>query len=86
MNLVLAHDYLIQMGGAERVIAAMHGNFPAAPIFTSAVRHSGLWKEFQNADIRTSWMQRLPFIQHPSHTGQVAQQVAQFVKPDRRRQ
>ena len=67
MNLVLAHDYLIQMGGAERVIAAMHGNFPAAPIFTSAVRHSGLWKEFQNADIRTSWMQRLPFIQHPSH-------------------
>lgn len=67
MKLVLAHDYLIQMGGAERVVAAMHERFPEAPIFTSAVRHSGLWEEFRRADIRASWMQRLPFIQHGSH-------------------
>jgi len=67
MNLVLAHDYLIQMGGAERVLAAVHERFPEAPIFTSAVRHEGLWPEFQSADIRTSWMQHLPLIQHTTH-------------------
>lgn len=67
MKLVLAHDYLIQMGGAERVVAAMHERFPEAPILTSAVRCDGLWKEFHRADIRTSWMQHLPFIQDPSH-------------------
>lgn len=67
MNLVLAHDYLIQMGGAERVVAAMHGAFPDAPIYTSAVRRSGLWSEFQDASLKTSWMQHLPMIQHPTH-------------------
>jgi glycosyltransferase involved in cell wall biosynthesis len=67
MKLVLAHDYLIQMGGAERVVAAMHGRFPSAPIYTSAVRTKGLWREFEDADIRTSWMQHLPFIQHHTH-------------------
>lgn len=67
MNLVLAHDYLIQMGGAERVVAAMHDRFPEAPIYTSAVCRDGLWADFRNADIRTSWMQHLPFIQHHTH-------------------
>ncbi|MBE2203393.1 MAG: glycosyltransferase [Chthoniobacterales bacterium] len=67
MNLVLAHDYLIQMGGAERVVAAMHEKFPSAPILTSAVRYAGLWEEFCDADLRTTWMQRLPFIQDPVH-------------------
>lgn len=67
MNLVLAHDYLIQMGGAERVVAAMHGCYPEAPIYTSAACYDGLWEEFEGADIRTSWMQRLPMIQHHTH-------------------
>ncbi len=67
MNLVLAHDYLIQMGGAERVVGAMHEAWPSAPIFTSAVRRDGLWQEFQDADIRTTWMRHLPGIEHPTH-------------------
>lgn len=67
MNLVLAHDYLIQMGGAERVVATVHGAFPEAPLYTSAVKLDGLAKEFVNAEIRTSWMQHLPFIQHHTH-------------------
>ncbi|MFA7344785.1 MAG: glycosyltransferase [Terrimicrobiaceae bacterium] len=67
MNLVLAHDYLIQMGGAERVVAAMHEKFPDAPIFTSAVCRGALGEEYAGADIRASWMQGLPFIQHHSH-------------------
>jgi len=67
MNIVLAHDYLIQMGGAERVVATMHGEFPAAPIYTSAVDNKALWKEFREADVRRTWMQHFPAIQHHTH-------------------
>ena len=67
MKLALAHDYLIQMGGAERVVATMHRRFPEAPIFTSAVCRKTLWEDFQDADIRTTWMQALPFIQDSTH-------------------
>jgi len=67
MKLVLAHDYLVQMGGAERVVAAMHRQFPSAPIYTSAVARQGLMEEFCDADIRTTWMQSLPLIDHHTH-------------------
>lgn len=67
MKLALAHDYLIQMGGAERVVAAMHGRFPDVPIYTSAVDRLGLWPELRAADIRTTWMQGLPLIDHHTH-------------------
>ena len=62
-ELALAHDYLIQMGGAERVVASMVRRYPASPLYTSAVRRDTLLPEFQKADIRTSWMQRLPGIE-----------------------
>jgi len=67
MNLVLAHDYLIQMGGAERVVAAMHRRFPQAPIYTSAICREKLWDDFQDADIRTTWLQFAPFIGSQTH-------------------
>lgn len=67
MNIVLAHDYLIQMGGAERVVAAMHRRHPRAPIYTSAVCRKTLWSDFEDADLRTTWLQHAPFIQHHTH-------------------
>ncbi|GAT35357.1 glycosyltransferase [Terrimicrobium sacchariphilum] len=67
MNLVLAHDYLIQMGGAERVVATMHRRFPSAPIYTSAVSRKTLWADFADADIRTTWLQGMPGIEHHTH-------------------
>lgn len=67
MNLVLAHDYLIQMGGAERVVATMHRRFPRAPIYTSAVCRGTLWKDFEDADIRTTFLQYAPLIEHHTH-------------------
>lgn len=66
-KLVLAHDYLIQMGGAERVVAAMHRRFPHAPIYTSAVCRRTLWSDFENADIRTTWLQHAPGIESHTH-------------------
>jgi glycosyltransferase involved in cell wall biosynthesis len=58
--LILAHDYLIQMGGAERVVAAMARHHPEAPIYTSAIDPNRLLPEFTLDRLHTSWMQRLP--------------------------
>ena len=60
---VIAHDYLIQMGGAERVVASMARRWSGSPIYTSATKRDTLLPEFRKADIRTSWMQRLPGIE-----------------------
>jgi glycosyltransferase involved in cell wall biosynthesis len=56
------HDYLNQSGGAERVLGALHRLFPDAPIFTTIVDRRVLWPDLRDADIRTSWMQRLPGV------------------------
>ncbi|HEV7475913.1 MAG TPA: glycosyltransferase [Pyrinomonadaceae bacterium] len=59
-KIALVHDYFIQMGGAERVAAAMHDSFPSAPIYTTVALPHRLPKELRGADIRTSAMQWLP--------------------------
>ena len=35
MKVALAHDYLNQYGGAERVLEQLHDLYPDAPIYTS---------------------------------------------------
>jgi glycosyltransferase involved in cell wall biosynthesis len=62
-ELVIGHDYLIQMGGAERVVASMLRKWPGSTVYTSAARYETLLPEFRDADIRTTWMQRLPGIE-----------------------
>jgi glycosyltransferase involved in cell wall biosynthesis len=59
-NLTIMHDYLVQMGGAERVVATMSKAFPRAPIYTSATDYEHLWRDFRDKDIRNTWMQHLP--------------------------
>ncbi|MFA4966607.1 MAG: glycosyltransferase [Candidatus Margulisiibacteriota bacterium] len=63
MKVAIVHDYLIQMGGAERVVAALHELFPQAPIYTSVFLKNKLSRELQTADIRASFMQNLPFME-----------------------
>lgn len=60
MRLAIVHDYLIQMGGAERVVAAMANAFPEAPIYTSVTDYDHLLPEFIGKDIRNNWVNRLP--------------------------
>ena len=62
-EMALAHDYLIQMGGAERVVASMMRRYPEAPVYTSAVRQATLLPEFQSGRLHKSWMQTLPAIE-----------------------
>src|SRR6266849_6117666 len=62
MKVALVHDYLNQMGGAERVVLALHEIFPDAPIYTSIYDPERVDDAFQKMDIRTSFMQKLPLV------------------------
>lgn len=57
-------DWLMGTGGAERVVLELHRMFPKAPIYTSQYdKNPEVWfgdKWFENADIRTGWLQSLP--------------------------
>jgi glycosyltransferase involved in cell wall biosynthesis len=60
MRVAIVHDYLNQMGGAERVVESFHRLWPAAPIFTTIADRDAIPASLRDADIRVSWMQRLP--------------------------
>ncbi|MEO8972902.1 MAG: glycosyltransferase [Ktedonobacteraceae bacterium] len=62
MKVALVHDYLNQMGGAERVVMAFHDIFPDAPIYTSIYDPKRVDPAFQKMDVRTSFMQKLPLV------------------------
>jgi glycosyltransferase involved in cell wall biosynthesis len=62
VKVAIVHDYLNQAGGAERVVGTLHTMFPKAPIYTTILDRSTLWEVLRDADIRTSWMQRLPLL------------------------
>ncbi len=62
MKVALVHDYLNQMGGAERVVLAFHELFPDAPVYTSIYDPKRVDAAFQKMDIRTSFMQKLPLV------------------------
>jgi len=62
-KIALVHDYLIQDGGAERVLLAFHELYPRAPIFTLFHHPEHAHEGFKHADIRVSALNRLPFAQ-----------------------
>ncbi|MFA6431621.1 MAG: glycosyltransferase [Candidatus Margulisiibacteriota bacterium] len=62
MKIAIVHDFLNQFGGAERVVEALHEVFPDAPIYTSIYDENALPTAFKQMDIRTSFMQKIPFI------------------------
>ncbi len=60
MRIAIVHDYLNQAGGAERVVESFHRLWPQAPIFTTIADRNAMPPALRDADVRTSWMQRLP--------------------------
>jgi glycosyltransferase involved in cell wall biosynthesis len=63
-KVAIVHDYLIDFGGAERVLLALHEIYPEAPIYVSVYRKSRLGKfneKFQGAKIIQSGFGYLPF-------------------------
>ncbi|MGH2830311.1 MAG: glycosyltransferase, partial [Actinomycetota bacterium] len=59
MKIAIVHDYLVNRGGAERVVAVLHRVFPDAPIFTSLFAPDHTYPIFRDADVRTSGLQRM---------------------------
>jgi glycosyltransferase involved in cell wall biosynthesis len=66
MRLALVHDWLNQVGGAEDVLAALVEQFPTSPIYTSIYAPDLMPDFYQQWDIRTLWLDRLPGI-HQHH-------------------
>lgn len=58
----IAHDYLTQKGGAERVVLAMQRAFPDAKIYTTLYDADGTYPEFQGSDIVTSALNKFPYF------------------------
>lgn len=57
----LIHDHLAQNGGAERVLQVLQALFPEAPTFTTVWDKRKSDPAFLQKDIRTSFIQRLPW-------------------------
>ena len=49
VRVAIAHDYLTQRGGAERVVLAMARAFPDAPIYTTLYDPQQTFPEFADA-------------------------------------
>ena len=60
MKIALVHDYLIQDGGAEKVLDVFQEIWPDAPTYTLFFDPEKI-PTFAGRDIRTSFLQRMPF-------------------------
>jgi glycosyltransferase involved in cell wall biosynthesis len=61
-RVAIAHDYLTQRGGAERVVLAILRAFPDATIHTTLYDPDGTFPEFRTARIVTSPLNRVGFL------------------------
>lgn len=61
-KIAIAHDYLTQKGGAERVVLALHRMWPDAPIYTTFYDPEGTFPEFKGARIITSPLNRVGLL------------------------
>jgi len=60
VRVAFVHDYLTQLGGAERVFLQLRELYPEAPVYTSLYDREAMGPAFEGLDIRTSWLQKIP--------------------------
>lgn len=65
MKIAIVHDYLKEIGGAERVLMALKEIYPDAPVYT-AYKFPKFWGQFKDTlskwEIHESWGKYLPFL------------------------
>jgi glycosyltransferase involved in cell wall biosynthesis len=66
LRVAIVHDWLNQIGGAEGVLEVLVDMFPQAPIYTSIYWPDAMPHSYQDWDIHTTWVDRLPGI-HRHH-------------------
>ena len=59
MRVTLVHDYLTEMGGAERVVEVMRELFPQAPLYTSAVHRDRVSPLLSAGRVHATFLQPL---------------------------
>ncbi len=62
MRIALVHDWLNNLGGAERVLIELHKIFPKAPIYALFTNKKFVREFLSDAEIKTSSLQKFPFI------------------------
>lgn len=62
MKIALVHDYLVQYGGAERVLEAFTEIWPYAPIYTLLYDPAAMHGKFRDKRVSTSFLQRWPLV------------------------
>ena len=60
-KVAIVHDWLVAYAGADRVVDCMHHVFPDAPIYTLVYDENNMPAWFKGYDIRTTYLQKLPF-------------------------
>ena len=61
MKVAIVHEWLSVYGGSERVVEVFHELFPDAPIYTLVYNEQTMPDRFKDYDIRTTFVQKLPF-------------------------
>ncbi len=62
MRIALVHDWLNNLGGAERVLIELHNIFPQAPVYALFYNKKFVREFLPKAKIKTSSLQKVPFI------------------------
>ncbi|HWA64346.1 MAG TPA: glycosyltransferase [Candidatus Paceibacterota bacterium] len=62
MKLAIVHDWIKDLAGAERVLIELHRVYPSSPIYTLFYRPGFVRQFLPDADIRPSFLQKIPFI------------------------
>ena len=70
--MAIAHDYLTQRGGAERVVLALLEAFPDAAVHTTLYDPDGTYPEFRDARIVTSPLDRVGVLRPQPPAGPAA--------------
>ncbi len=60
MRIAIAHDFLVQYGGAERVLEVLCEMFPNSPVFSLFYDEGRTRGRFRSQDVRTSFLSHLP--------------------------
>lgn len=60
-KIAIVHDWLVNYGGAERVVEAFLSIFPEADIFTLVYDEKKMGKIFPKNKVHTSFVQKIPF-------------------------
>lgn len=68
VKVAIVHDFLLKLGGAERVTKVLSEMYPDAPIYTLLYDENSVGSDFPTERVRPSFLQKLPKPIRSKHT------------------